>query len=252
MADFVEPDVYVDGACRNNGQQNPQGGCGVYWGEYHPLNTSEYLIGDKQTNRAELSAAIIALEQAKQIKISTLNINTDSKYVKEGITTWITSWKHNGWKTKQKTDVLNKDLWQTIDRLCNQMNVNWRWVEGHSDVTGNIIADEFAKEGISSECCYWQTVENDTETEVFIEMKTVSETRRSGVPQTKEARSREKRAEKTCQEQNQRADRSLGPLRNFVVVVDRETQFSAEKRNFATQTDNNTRMSWTNVFKQTK
>ena len=60
-----------------------------------PVNISKYLIGDKQTNnRAELSAAIIALEQAKQIKISTLS--TDSKYVKEGITKWIMSWKHNG------------------------------------------------------------------------------------------------------------------------------------------------------------
>ena len=112
MADFV--DVYVDGACRNNGQQNPQGGCGVYWGEYHPLNTSEYLIGDKQTNkRAELTAAIImiiTLEQAKQIQIQNMRISTDSKYVKEGITKWIVSWKTNGLKTKQKTDVLNKDL----------------------------------------------------------------------------------------------------------------------------------------------
>ena len=67
--------------------RTPQGGCGVYWGEYHPLNTSEYLIGDKQTNiRAEVTAAIIALEQAKQIQIQNMHISTDSKYVKGGIT----------------------------------------------------------------------------------------------------------------------------------------------------------------------
>ena len=69
MTYFAELDVFVDGACQNNGQQNPQGGCGVYWGEYHPLNTSEYLIGDKQSsNKAELTAAIIALEQLNKSK----------------------------------------------------------------------------------------------------------------------------------------------------------------------------------------
>ena len=57
--------IYVDGACRNNGQSEAKGGCGVYWGDYHPLNCSEILLGEKQTNnRAEMSAAIIALSQA--------------------------------------------------------------------------------------------------------------------------------------------------------------------------------------------
>ena len=165
MTDFAELDVFVDGACRNNGQQNPQGGCGVYWGEYHPLNTSEYLIGDKQTNnRAEL---------------------TDSTYAKKGITKWILQWKTNGWKTNKKIDVLNKDLWQLIDQLSNQVTVNWRWVEGHADITVNIIADELAKTGISSECCYWQRVQNDID---VVEIKTVSKSRKSGALQTNESR----------------------------------------------------------------
>lgn len=150
-------DVYVDGACRNNGQQNPQGGCGVYWGEYHPLNTSEYLKGEKQTNnRAELTAAIIALAQAHHLHLQSIRISTDSKYVKEGITKWIQSWKANSWKTKQKSDVLNKDLWLTIDDLCSKQPVEWVWVEGHKDVAGNNKADELAKSGISSESEYWQ------------------------------------------------------------------------------------------------
>ena len=97
------------------------------------------------------------------------------------------AWKTNGWKTKQKTDVLNKDLWQTVDRLSNQVNVSWRWVEGHSDVAGNIIADEFVKAGISSECCYWQNARNDTGV-VPIERRSLSESRRSDVLQTKESR----------------------------------------------------------------
>ena len=65
--------------------------------------------------------------------------------------------------------------------------MSWRWVEGHSDVAGNIIADEFAKAGISSECCYWQNARNDTEV-VPIERRSLSESRRSDVLQAKESR----------------------------------------------------------------
>lgn len=142
MTDVVE--VYVDGACRNNGQQNPQGGCGIFWGEYHPLNTHECLVGDKQTNnRAELSAAIIALMQAYHLNIQSIEICTDSRYVKEGISKWINTWKVNNWKTaKLKSDVLNKDLWMILDGLASQLQVNWRWIEGHNDCKGNVQADD--------------------------------------------------------------------------------------------------------------
>ena len=111
--------------CRNNGQQNPQGGCRIYWGEYHPLNTQEYLLGDKQTNnRAELSAAIIALTQACQLKMQSVEICTDSRYVKEGITKRINKWKVNKSKTTtDKSDVLNKDLWMLLDRLASKLQV---------------------------------------------------------------------------------------------------------------------------------
>ena len=66
--------------------------------------------------------------------------------------------------------------------------MNWCWVEGHTDVQGNIKADEFAKAGISSECCYWQTSLHDTVAEVFSETKSVIESRRSDVLQVKESR----------------------------------------------------------------
>lgn len=187
MADFIS--VFVDGACRNNGQENPQGGCGVYWGEENQHNTSEFLLGEKQTNnRAELTAAIIALAQAKHHHVQNVQITTDSKYVKEGITKWIVSWKANSWKTKQKTDVLNKDLWLLIDCLSREINVNWCWVEGHGEVTGNIKADELAKSGISSESCYWQQLLKITESEVNSENKSARESRKSDIQQAKESR----------------------------------------------------------------
>ena len=66
--------------------------------------------------------------------------------------------------------------------------MNWCWVEGHTDVPGNIKADEFVKSGISSECCYWQTSLHDIETEGFSETKSVSESRRNDVLQAKESR----------------------------------------------------------------
>ena len=141
--------VYIDGACRNNGQKTQKED--VFWGDYHPLNTYECLIGEKQTNnRAELSAAIIALCQAKQIGLKRITIYTDSKYVKEGITRWISSWKENSLKTKQKGDVLNKDLWGLMDDLKSGIDVEWNWVESHLDNIRNEIADALAKDGISS------------------------------------------------------------------------------------------------------
>ena len=143
----MEPvEVYLEGACRNNGHNNPQAGCGVYWGPFHPLNFAETLVGDKQTNnRGELSAAIIAITQAITCRINWLNITTDSKYVKNGITEWIKEWKVNDWKTTKRKgdrDVLNKDLWMTLDFLQQQLTVDWQWVEGHKDNEGNRKADD--------------------------------------------------------------------------------------------------------------
>ena len=89
--------MYVDGACRNNGYNNPQGGCGVYWDTKHPLNSNEKLRGEHQTNsRAELSAAIMAIAQGITLGVTQLEVITDSKYVKLEITKWIQEWKING------------------------------------------------------------------------------------------------------------------------------------------------------------
>ena len=157
----MEPvEIYVDGACRNNGHNNPQAGCGVYWGNFHPLNWAETLLGEKQTNnRGELSAAIVAITQAITCKITWIAVTTDSKYVKNGITEWIKEWKQNDWKTTKRKgdrDVLNKDLWLILDFLQDQLSVDWRWVEGHKDSEGNKKADDLARSGISVETTFWQ------------------------------------------------------------------------------------------------
>ena len=195
MDDFVS--VFVDGACRNNGQEDPQGGCGVYWSDENPLNVIEYLIGEKQTNnRAELTAAIIALAQAKHNQTKKVQISTDSKYVKDGITKWIHGWKANGWKTTQKSDFLNKDLWTTLDEISNQLQLKCCWVEGHGEVIGNLRADGLAKAGISSESCHWQEVVKSTEEENCCEAKSTREPRKSEPRQAKETRNSDKILEK--------------------------------------------------------
>ena len=78
-----------------------------------------------------------------------MEIITDSRYVKLGITKWIQEWKINGWNTSQtgkmKGDVLNKDLWVILDSLSGQLNVNRIWVEGHQEVEGNLQADTLRK-----------------------------------------------------------------------------------------------------------
>ena len=91
----------------------------------------------------ELTATIKALEY-----ISTkdkIQIYTDSKYVKQGITEWITKWKINGWKTSKKEDVKNKDLWLELDNLTSKNSIEWVWVKAHSDNDLNNEVDLLAR-----------------------------------------------------------------------------------------------------------
>ena len=94
-------------------------------------------------NQMELTATIKALEY-----ISTkdkIQIYTDSKYVKQGITEWITKWKINGWKTSKKEEVKNKDLWLELDNLTSKNSIEWVWVKAHSDNDLNNEVDLLAR-----------------------------------------------------------------------------------------------------------
>ncbi len=140
-----EPEViiYTDGACKGN--PGP-GGWGVLMisGE----NRRELCGGERDTtnNRMELTAAIEALRALK--RRCRVRLFTDSSYVKQGIETWIHGWKRNGWKTSDRKPVKNADLWQMLDTLAAQQDVEWRWVKGHSGDPGNERADELSNEGI--------------------------------------------------------------------------------------------------------
>ena len=135
--------IYTDGACSGN---PGKGG----WGVVILDNNKEILLngGDQLTtnNKMELTAAIKALEYFEIKK--DLTIYTDSKYVKDGIESWIINWKKNGWKNASKKPVKNSELWIELDQMTNHHEVSWFWVKGHSNHRENDIADALANKGI--------------------------------------------------------------------------------------------------------
>ncbi|MEX0942431.1 MAG: ribonuclease HI [Pseudomonadales bacterium] len=135
--------MFTDGACRRN--PGP-GGWGVLmrYGD----NEKELWGGEQNTtnNRMELTAAIEGLAAlSRNCKVV---LTTDSQYVRKGITEWISNWKQRGWKTANRQPVKNADLWQRLDELARQHNIEWHWVKGHSGHADNERADELANRGI--------------------------------------------------------------------------------------------------------
>lgn len=147
--------VYTDGACAKNGQRGSRAGVGVFFGENSEYNISEPLEGTKQTNqRAEMTAVIRALTTiySMEKKVSDVVILTDSQYTRTGYYDWMPKWKRNRWKTSSGTDVLNRDLWEELDKtaeLVKECGMAFliKWVRGHAGEYGNEMADRLAVEG---------------------------------------------------------------------------------------------------------
>jgi len=93
-------------------------------------------------NAMELTAAVEALKKVP--KGSRVSVHTDSSYVTQGVTSWVKGWKRNGWKTKTKQDVINRDLWEELDALASERNVSWVHVGGHVGILGNERCDHIA------------------------------------------------------------------------------------------------------------
>jgi ribonuclease HI len=137
--------IYTDGSCLGNP------GFGG-WAAIIFLNDKKIKIKGKKrnttNNQMELMAPIKALKKIPAGE--KVQIYTDSKYVKIGITEWIESWKKNNWKTSGKKKVKNKDLWKKLDRLSKKYQIKWLWVKGHSGDITNEEVDQLAREAANS------------------------------------------------------------------------------------------------------
>ena len=136
--------IYTDGSCIGN----PGNGG---WAAILLINEKKIKIkGNKKNttnNQMELLAPIKALKKIP--KGSKVQIFTDSKYVKLGITEWIHNWKKNGWKTANKKKVKNIQLWTKLDLLSNEFEISWNWVKAHSSDKLNNEVDLIAREAAS-------------------------------------------------------------------------------------------------------
>ena len=135
--------IFTDGAC--SGNPGPGG-----WGAVLICGASSKEIyggeGLTTNNRMELRAVIEALRLVKSPL--PIEITTDSIYVKDGMTAWLSNWKKNGWKGANKKPVKNRDLWIELDSLAAGYDIEWHWVKGHAGHPENERADELARLGV--------------------------------------------------------------------------------------------------------
>ena len=142
---MTQVEVFTDGAC--SGNPGPGG-----WGAILRYGDTEKELSGGETettnNRMEMMAAISALEALK--RPVTVDIHTDSTYVRDGITKWIHGWKKRDWRTTDKKPVKNVDLWQRLEAAAAKHEVAWHWVKGHAGHPENERADELAREAVPS------------------------------------------------------------------------------------------------------
>jgi ribonuclease HI len=134
-------ELFTDGACLGN--PGPGG-----WAALLRAGTRERaLVGAEAmttNNRMELMAAIAGIEALK--RACSVDLTTDSQYVRRGVEEWMPRWKANGWKTSDKQPVKNRDLWERLDAALASHDVRWHWVKGHAGHTENERVDVLARE----------------------------------------------------------------------------------------------------------
>ena len=148
MTDSEAPapvEIFTDGACRGN--PGPGG-----WAALLRRGENERLLSGASSmttnNRMELQAAIEGLAALK--RASRVVLTTDSQYVRQGVTTWVATWKRNGWRTSAREPVKNRDLWERLDLLAASHQVEWKWVRGHSGHPENERVDQAANAAIDT------------------------------------------------------------------------------------------------------
>ncbi|MEX0909842.1 MAG: ribonuclease H [Candidatus Paceibacterota bacterium] len=133
--------IFTDGASKGNPGQGGWGGVIQKGNKVEEIGGRESLTTN---NRMELTAVTQSLLRVEADK-GGIVVFTDSSYVINGITKWIHGWEKNNWKTKNKTDVLNIDLWKPLSAMTKELEIEWVYVPGHSDVSGNERANDIAE-----------------------------------------------------------------------------------------------------------
>ncbi|WP_208437859.1 ribonuclease HI [Bartonella taylorii] len=137
-------EIYTDGACSGNP------GVGG-WGAVLRWNGHERELygGQEHTtnNQMELVAAIHALKALKEP--CSVELYTDSVYVRNGISMWLEGWKKNHWRTASNSPVKNMELWQALEDACSHHTIRWHWVKGHAGHPDNERADALARKAIT-------------------------------------------------------------------------------------------------------
>ncbi|QOL25201.1 ribonuclease HI [Thalassotalea sp. LPB0316] len=135
-----EVKIFTDGSCLGNPGPGGYGAVLIYKGHQKELAQGYQLTTN---NRMEMLATVKALASLKEPCKVTLT--TDSQYVKQGITSWISKWQKNNWKTAAKQPVKNVDLWQALFEQTKRHDIKWHWVKGHSGHPENERCDELAR-----------------------------------------------------------------------------------------------------------
>ena len=142
-ADLVE--IFTDGACRGN--PGPGG-----WAALLRRGPDERMLSGSESsttnNRMEVTAAIEGIAALK--RPSRVRLTTDSEYLRQGVMSWLARWKANGWRTASRQPVKNQDLWQRLDAVVRQHDIEWCWVRGHSGHVENERVDAAANAAIDA------------------------------------------------------------------------------------------------------
>jgi ribonuclease HI len=136
--------IWTDGACSGNPGPGGWGAVLRYGGHEKELKGGEAF---STNNRMELTAAIEALQSLN--RACGVSLHTDSQYLRTGVTSWIDTWKANGWRTASRKPVKNEDLWRQLDEAAQRHKIEWVWVKGHAEDEMNARADQLAREGMA-------------------------------------------------------------------------------------------------------